>query len=261
MYDDFVQDQNDYLSEFLGHSDRYIFLLLDQEGNHLNPYCSCGALATARCMDCLPLETWCKRCCRNSHRLLPFHRIKIWNGRHFESSSLNQIGYVLYLGHSGAPCPHLLPRTPTSPLVSSTSSDSAPTNFDQHTPVDTPNIGTDQDVCSSSAESLTVVHSNGVHLHRALYCTCVDAPPRDEQLMSVRMLPSSWQTIRTAFTFDCLNGYLLESVECKITLSSFWGKLVRYTNNCFPHKVPVSLIKFTSTMLKLDAIQFTGPRA
>ena len=47
----------------------------------------------------------CNDCCRTAHEFLPFHRIEVWRGSHFEPAWLWQNGTLLPLGHNGAPCP------------------------------------------------------------------------------------------------------------------------------------------------------------
>jgi hypothetical protein len=36
---------------------------------------------------------------------MPLHHIEKWTGRFFDATSLNQEGFVMYLGHGGEPCP------------------------------------------------------------------------------------------------------------------------------------------------------------
>jgi len=48
----------------------------------------------------------CLKCCLESHKYLPFHRIQVWKGKFFQVTSLYAQGHVLHLGHGGKPCPH-----------------------------------------------------------------------------------------------------------------------------------------------------------
>ncbi|KAI5987802.1 hypothetical protein EDC04DRAFT_2873316 [Pisolithus marmoratus] len=43
---------------------------------------------------------------------------------------------------------------------------------------------------------------------------------------------------KTAFTFDVLNHFLVDALECKTSAMSFYQKLKQLTNNAFPDRVP-----------------------
>ncbi|KAG1843030.1 hypothetical protein F4604DRAFT_1517518, partial [Suillus subluteus] len=53
------------------------------------------------------------------------------------------------------------------------------------------------------------------------------------------MFPASTSRPRTAFTFDVLDHFLIDALECKTSAMSFFQKLRRLTNNAFPDSVPV----------------------
>src|ERR1700709_2305351 len=60
---------------------------------------------TYRCTDCFSQHFLCQLCCVSAHLTLPFHRIRQFNGRYFEHSDLDQLGYFLDLRqhtHDGA---------------------------------------------------------------------------------------------------------------------------------------------------------------
>ncbi|KAG1784341.1 uncharacterized protein HD556DRAFT_1315167 [Suillus plorans] len=78
---------------------------------------------------------------------------------------------------------------------------------------------------STIPTKLTIVHSTGVFLHNVVWCSC---PGVD----------SSTTRPQTAFTFDVLNHFLIDALECKTSASSFFEKIRRMTNNCFPDTVP-----------------------
>lgn len=71
-----------------------------------NLVCICGEGRTIwRCRDCTDKSAVCVLCCRNRHRMNPFHRVQKWNGRFYQSGALWQVGVKMYIGHNGAPCP------------------------------------------------------------------------------------------------------------------------------------------------------------
>ncbi|KAI6009701.1 hypothetical protein EDC04DRAFT_2871369 [Pisolithus marmoratus] len=63
---------------------------------------------------------------------------------------------------------------------------------------------------------MTIVHTEGIFTHEI---SCISKP-------------------KTAFTFDVLNHFLIDALECKSSAVSFYQKLKRFTNNAFPDKVP-----------------------
>ncbi|EKM49499.1 uncharacterized protein PHACADRAFT_106782, partial [Phanerochaete carnosa HHB-10118-sp] len=66
------------------------------------------------CQDCMGRAIVCKSCCSTMHANQPFHQIKCWNGRFFESISLKDIGLVVQLSHQpGEHCsaPSTAPRS------------------------------------------------------------------------------------------------------------------------------------------------------
>ncbi|KAG1829195.1 hypothetical protein EV424DRAFT_1317176, partial [Suillus variegatus] len=44
----------------------------------------------------------------------------------------------------------------------------------------------------------------------------------------------------TAFTFDVLDHFLIDALECKTSAISFFQRLRRLTSNAFPDSIPVS---------------------
>ncbi|KAH9015585.1 hypothetical protein EDB85DRAFT_1810850, partial [Lactarius pseudohatsudake] len=58
-----------------------------------------------RCPDCFGSLSFCKECCLEAHRNSPFHRPLLWNTTHYTPVTLHSLGFALYVGHGGAPCP------------------------------------------------------------------------------------------------------------------------------------------------------------
>lgn len=192
---------------------------------------------------------------------MPFHRLQKWNKKFFESTSLKDIGYVLYMGHGGYRCPRLAEQQ--GGRKNSGEDPDAWCDEDGDS-------GEEDDGCSGEsqaklpaqsfdsgfheADSIAIVHSNGVHQHKVLYCSCSHRP-KDEQLLECQILPSTWARVRTGFTLEVLDDYLLSSVEGKVSIAGYWGKIVRLTNNCFPHKVPVGKPKPELNVRWLNILQ------
>ena len=79
---------------------------------------------------------------------------------------------------------------------------------------------------------MTLVHVNGVFEHYVKFCKCSDASSEHEQLFIYRLFPS---------TFDALEYFGIDSMECKTSAQSFFQKLRSVTNNAFPDEVLVCL--------------------
>ena len=85
---------------------RYLHLLLEMEGLTKAPKCSmCSSVMEVKCSNCIGGNYFCKACCIQSHKQTPFHQMAQWTRSHFSPVSLYSLGFVLYLGHHGDPCP------------------------------------------------------------------------------------------------------------------------------------------------------------
>lgn len=87
---------------------------------------------------------------------------------------------------------------------------------------------------------MTLIHVNGVFEHCVRFCRCLGAMSEHEQLFKHRLFPSTFDRPETAFTFDLLDYFSVDSMECKTSAQSFFQKLRRVTDNAFPDEVPVS---------------------
>ena len=84
---------------------------------------------------------------------------------------------------------------------------------------------------------LLIVHSTGLLSLPVVLCSCLDADVADELLLDLELLPASYRSIKTAFTFSCLDDYRLSNLECKTSAYQYYQKLRRLTNPAFPHAV------------------------
>jgi hypothetical protein len=136
-----------------------------------------------------------------AHLCLPFHRLQRWNGQFYEAISLQDLGFTLNLGHNGDVCP----------------------------------------LSTGNGDQITVVDSAGIFIHLVKWCRCKGPSNEDKhlQLLHHRLFPSTTFKPQTAFTFNVLDEFLIDSLECKTSASSFYSKLRRLTNNAFPGTLPV----------------------
>ncbi|KAI6139402.1 hypothetical protein BKA82DRAFT_4020163 [Pisolithus tinctorius] len=58
------------------------------------------------------------------------------------------------------------------------------------------------------------------------------------QLMQAGMFPATTKATRTAFTFQVLDDFVQDNVECGTSVMNFYSKLCCITSNAFPHLVP-----------------------
>ena len=86
---------------------------------------------------------------------------------------------------------------------------------------------------------ITVVDRSGVHEIGISWCCCREAPERDMQLMMAGLFPATFRNPKTVFTFQVLEDFHLDNLECKTTPSQFFSRLRRLTNDEFPNTVPV----------------------
>ncbi|KAI6115546.1 hypothetical protein EV401DRAFT_1889521 [Pisolithus croceorrhizus] len=68
-------------------------------------------------------------------------------------------------------------------------------------------------------------------LDEAGYMTGEEPPNHGQTLF-----PASISKPKTAFTFDVLDHFLIDSLECKTSAMNFYQKLKRFTNNAFPER-------------------------
>ena len=59
------------------------------------------------------------------------------------------------------------------------------------------------------------------------------------QLMMAGLFPATFRNPKTAFTFQVLEEFHLDNLECKTTPSQFFSRLRRITNDEFPNSVLV----------------------
>lgn len=95
------------MDQWLQHRSKYLNILLEMEGRSTSQICSLclDSPGYIKCSDCFGGNIFCKSCCLKYHQRSPFHRLLQWNGRHYAPTSLYSLGFILFLGHTGNPCP------------------------------------------------------------------------------------------------------------------------------------------------------------
>ncbi|KAI6006560.1 hypothetical protein F5J12DRAFT_782829 [Pisolithus orientalis] len=173
--------------------------------------------------NCLPIMMYCLQHLLNLGKV----RVEQWNGTFFEELSLQLASLVLHVGHGGKHCP-----------ASGCSNDEVTTEEEDDWE------GVDQDGCPPNLQApknqscLIVVHTNGIHYCNVQYCRCPGAEDSHIQLMWAGMFPATTKAPRTAFTFQVLDDFVWDNVECGTSVMNFYSKLCCITSNAFPHLVP-----------------------
>ncbi|KAF8834649.1 hypothetical protein BDN67DRAFT_985173 [Paxillus ammoniavirescens] len=85
---------------------------------------------------------------------------------------------------------------------------------------------------------LTMVDVTRLHFSRIRYYHCPEAKAAHLQLLRANTFPASIQNPSTVFTFQTLDDFLRDNVECSTTTMNYFSKLRRITSNVFPHLVP-----------------------
>ncbi|KAG1841841.1 hypothetical protein F4604DRAFT_1597863, partial [Suillus subluteus] len=194
--------------------DLYLDIILESEQFVRAGVCeTCqSAEAIFSCSTCTGDHGWCRPCMIKSHRSLPFHKIQLWIGRCFKDVALADQGFIWYLGHSGESCPRYAASNICGREVEGLPCDTTP---------------------------ITIVHSSGVFMHNIAWCHCQGSNPQQHlQLLRAGLFPASSTRPKTAFTFEVLDHFLIDALECKTSARSFFEKLTRLTNNAFPDTVP-----------------------
>lgn len=207
----------------------YLQIILDSQRQPLETCHNCRDQAiTYRCLTCCTKNYLCWACCGECHDQHPLHRIEVWTGSHWEPSWLWRLGVCGILGHRGRRCPQ-------APLKNKRSS---PPLLPPHN--DTSYGASPEGRKLDGNSVLVVIHTNGVHHLPFVKCSCMGAEELHIQLLKAGFYPATSTETRTVFTFELLDLYLAETLECHTATHSFYSKLRRLTNESFPSSVPVS---------------------
>ena len=95
-------------------------------------------------------------------------------------------------------------------------------------------IGSAQRVMGSYVR---VVHTNGIHNIAMISCSCQGSDQLADDLLAARLLPATFERIRTIFTAHLLDYFHLSNLELKASAFQFYHLLQRLTNPLEPSKV------------------------
>ena len=197
-----------------------IFSLLQFEDLPEDSSCFfCQEPARFRCVTCIGHPFTCQGCCLKSHQHNPFHKIQQWSGGFFQSVNLRNLGFRLRMGHQGATCP------------------------------EEPGHHFTEDFKRFEEEDITFVNVSGVFKLQVSWCNCRDRLSQVNQLLQMGLYPATLKSTQSVFSFQLLDYFFIDNMECHTSASSFFSKLRRLTDNVDPKSVQVSVVPLAHCQL------------
>ncbi|KAF7372196.1 hypothetical protein MVEN_00078900 [Mycena venus] len=136
--------------------------------------------------------------------------------------------------HRGDPCPLLSNYMPNS-ASQTVDGDSDASMEDQENGWEDVNMG-------FVGDRMRFVDVTGIFLRRVRWCCCPGKDGNlvspDLQLLDAWIYPATSDKPTTAFTFNVLEEFALDSLECKTAALTFLSKLRRMTNPMIPLSTP-----------------------
>ena len=153
-------------------------------------------------------------------------------------------GFILHLGHSGLCCPENI-SSPATEVKAAENEEGLEQAEEEVRDEEDGGLEEVDEVLLEGWEprdkrTLVLVDVSGVYQLIVSWCCCPNAPDQATQLFQHRLFPASTSRPSTAFTFDVLEYFHIDAVECKISASNFSSKLRRLTDFSSPQSVPVS---------------------
>ncbi len=164
--------------------------------------CNSSSMAEYWCKSCYLYSPSCSKCMVVTHWHLPFHRIEQWNRRYFQRTSLQNLGLIFCLGHSGNPCPNQL---------------------------------------LNAIRKLTVVDVNGYHKANFKFCFCWNAELDEaKQLFRLLLFPATIKHPEMVFTMEVLDNFDVHHSTSTKLAESFCAALQKMSAPELPDEVLVS---------------------
>jgi len=108
---------------------------------------------------------------------------------------------------------------------------------------------------SKEVTMLCIVDRSGVHDIAVHWCRCQNQVTDERQLLAMGLFPSTYLVIKTAFTFQVLDDFRIDNLECKTSALNFYSKLRRITSNAFPDSIKVCACKRSDSLDLLHVIR------
>jgi hypothetical protein len=225
------------MEEYLKQRHSILIEILRHESHPSQPFCAICQEPSGlyRCRDCFGPNLRCGECCVSAHVHAPFHRVQMWNGRFFQESDLLTRNLTMDLTHYPDDCPSIPSYNDTEIMNDLDNSDEADECADGHLP-------SQSSSSTGSRSTLTIVASTGIFRRSIRWCHCAKSSKQYVQLLlRAKLFPASFKNPKTAFTFEVLDQFRLDALECKTSAMNFMSKIGRITDEAFPSRVPVGL--------------------
>jgi CxC2 like cysteine cluster associated with KDZ transposases len=161
----------------------------------------------------------------------------MWNGHFFEQSDILTHALCLDLSHYPEDCPSIMTGTETQMFFNLDPSDADDDLVDGDEPSEA-----EPTTQSGIRSHIIVVSSTGIFKRSIRWCSCAKSPDQFVQLLlRAKLFPASFKNPKTAFTFEVLDHFRVDALECNTAAMNFMSKLRRITDEAFPSRVPVSL--------------------
>ncbi|KAL0068273.1 hypothetical protein AAF712_004660 [Marasmius tenuissimus] len=173
-------------------------ILKGEAHSNIETLCSCGSGQRRyyMCRDCIQYDPSCESCWIERHQGSPLHWVHQWQPKGFYCR-LNMACL-----HDGT---HAL------------------------------QLGHPGGICPSpdKPQTMTIVHSNGIHGTRIRFCFCNGRPDPVDQCMKARLFPATLQAPKTFFTFQVLNEFLNHHLVSGRSAFQYLGGLRHLTDGAF----------------------------
>ena len=127
----------------------------------------------------------------------------MWNGRFFEESDLLIHELPLDLSHDSEDC------------SSMSDPPDIPDAGDELPGESKPQETTDWRTNCQLQSNLTIVSSGGIFKHSVRWCHCMKSSDQYIQLLHAKLFLASFRNPKTMFTFEVLDHFRLDALECK----------------------------------------------
>ena len=97
---------------------------------------------------------------------------------------------------------------------------------------------------SQSQSNLIIVSSTSIFKHSVRWCHCMTSSDQYIEFLHARLFLASFKNSKTMLTFEVLDHFQLDALECKMATMNFMSKIQQITNEVFPSNVPVGISRY-----------------
>ncbi|KAL0564360.1 hypothetical protein V5O48_017686, partial [Marasmius crinis-equi] len=182
------QGASEYMRKFMDKKDTILdYLLMHESAYTLETPCECGeGRVTCFCRECPNLTPCCEDCFILAHRNMPWHWVQHWDP---EDETIVELDITALRPEHAITIGH-----------------------DKHQPTQC-----DEALSLEGPTNFTLVHTNGIHSTRVLWCKChrSDGLGRLEKLLASQIFPASADQPRMGFTFEVMRDFHVHTLTSK----------------------------------------------